>query len=222
MALCEDLTKPGLLEKYECRLPAQLRTLIWHEERATAIYEFQDSFMPGLLQTADYARSLIVETGNLPKRDDLDERVFARTSRQVILTGRPLVKFEFYIHEFVLRLPVGGRNASVMRGQMGNLLRLSNHSNIAIRVVPADLGGHPAISGHFQLIESDEFSPIVYLDSEVSLLFLEEENEIKAYRRVLRGLDEVALSEAQSREFIAKLAVELYSVGAQQNVDHLA
>jgi hypothetical protein len=105
---------------------------------------------------------------------------------------------------------------------MGNLLRLSNHSNIAIRVIPADLGGHPAMSGHFQLIESDEFSPIVYLDSEVSLLFLEEENEIKAYRRVLRGLDEVALSEAQSREFIAKLAVELYSVGAQQNVGDLA
>ena len=222
MDFCDDVAKPGLLEKYDSRLPTQLRTLIWHEERATAISQFHGCSIPGLLQTADYARSLITEIGNAKKLDVIDERVFARMSRQVILTQEPLIKFEFFIHEFALRLPIGRDNWTVMRGQLGDLLRLSNHSNVAIRVVLADVGAHPAMAGHFQLIESAEFNPVVYMDSEVSSLFLEEENEIKAYQRVLRGLDGVALSEAQSREFIAKLAVELYSVGAQQNVGHLA
>ena len=58
-----------------------------------------------------------------------------------------------------------------------------------------------------------------YLDSEVSSLFLEEPHEIRAYRRVLEGLDGSALDEAHSREFIADLANRLYSSGADHDVD---
>ena len=206
MAMCDEIRRPGLLESHGDRLPPQVQTLVWHEERASAIADFQSSIVPGLLQTAEYARCLIAETGNVPEPDDVDERVFARMSRQMLLTRRPRIEFEFFIHEFALRLPVGPSDGSVMRAQAKQLQRLSEQPNVSIRVVPATIGGHPAISGHFQLIESAEFNPMVYIDSEVSSLFLEQPIEIAAYRRVLAGLDGVALDAAQSKEFIADLA----------------
>ncbi|MET7989596.1 helix-turn-helix transcriptional regulator [Amycolatopsis sp. NPDC005232] len=220
-ALCEDLDEPGLLETY-LNLPVQVQTLVWHEERATAISSYQGSIVPGLLQTPDYARALITETGNVPKQDDVDERVFARMSRQVILTKSPKVNFEFYLHEFVLRLPVGRSDRAVMSGQLHQLLQLSVRSNITIRIVPASAGGHPGVAGHFQLIDSDLFKPVAYIDSEITSLFLEKAEEIKVYRGVLKRLGEVALGEAESRELVASLATDLYSPGARQDVPRLA
>jgi transcriptional regulator with XRE-family HTH domain len=214
MALSDDVRKSGLLEKYGDRLPVQVQTLVWHEERASAIAGFQGVILPGLLQTASYARALIVETGSVPNADEVDERVFARLSRQVILTKRPQVEFRFFIHEFALRLPIGREQAGIMSGQLAQLANTADRPNVVIRVVPAACGGHAALSGHFQLIESSEFKPVVYIDSEVSSLFLEEPVEVGAYRRVLKGLDDVALDEAQSRYFITGLAE-----GAGQNAD---
>jgi transcriptional regulator with XRE-family HTH domain len=219
MALGDEMRKPGLLEQHGDRLPIQVRTLVWHEERAAAIADFQSSIMPGLLQSAGYARALIVETGSVPAADEIDERVFARTSRQVILDKRPQVDFRFFIHEFALRLPIGREDRSIMFTQLSRLSERSTRQNISIRIVPAACGGHAALSGHFQLIESPEFPSLVYLDSEVSSLFLEEPHEIRAYRRVLEGLDQVALDEAQSRAFIADLANRLYSSGAGHDGD---
>ncbi|WP_372663310.1 helix-turn-helix domain-containing protein [Amycolatopsis kentuckyensis] len=200
MALGDEMRKPGLLEK-----PLQLRTLIWHEERATAISQFHGCLVPGLLQTADYARSLISEIGNATEPDHIDELVFARMSRQVILDKQPQVAFEFFLHEFVLRLPIGRGAPEVMRDQLGHLARLAERNHVSIRVVPADRGGHPAMAGHFQLIESKEFTPVIYIDSEISSLFLEETADVVAYRRVLSGLDRVALDRAESKRFIADI-----------------
>jgi transcriptional regulator with XRE-family HTH domain len=204
MALGEEIRKPGLLESYPGGW--QVQTLAWHEERAAEIAAFQDLILPGLLQTADYARSLMIETGNAPSPDGIDERVFARMARQLVLTRRPRIEFQFFIHEFALRLPVGREDRSVMRDQMAHLLRVSAQANVSIRVVPARLGGHPAISGHLKLIESTEFEPVVYLESEISSLFLEAPDEIAVYRQVVARLGEVALDEEQSAAFIAELA----------------
>ncbi|QYN25915.1 DUF5753 domain-containing protein [Amycolatopsis sp. DSM 110486] len=220
-ALCDDLDEPGFLETYP-NLPAQVKTLVWHEERATAVAEFQSVIVPGLLQTAAYARALINETGNVPRPDDVDERVFARMSRQVTLSKQPLAAFEFFIHEFALRLPVGGADRSVMSGQLHQLLQLSVRPNLSIRIVPSELGGHPALAGHFKLMDSDVYRPVAYLDSEVSSLFLEKPEETNAYRDVLKRLRRVALGEAQSRELVASLATQLYSPGADQNGRRLA
>ncbi|MEV6879900.1 DUF5753 domain-containing protein [Amycolatopsis sp. NPDC051128] len=219
MAMGDEIRKPGLLEQHGDRLPIQVQTLVWHEERASAIALFQSSIVPGLLQTAGYARALIVETGSVPSADEVDERVFARMSRQVLLDKRPQVEFRFFIHEFALRLPIGREDSGIMFTQLSQLSKLSARQNMSIRLVPAACGGHAALSGHFQLIESPEFKPLVYLDSEVSSLFLEEPHEIRAYRRVLKGLEEIALDEAQSREFIADLANGLYLSGAGHDVD---
>lgn len=69
-------------------------------------------------------------------------------------------------------------------------------------------------------MEFRQIKPIVYLDSETSSLFLERPIEIDAYRSILAALDATALQEGQSREFIADMAMELYS--DREAHDHLA
>jgi hypothetical protein len=86
-------------------LPKQLLTLIDHEDKAVAIHDFQSIIIHGLLQNAEYARALISASRNMPK-DEIDDRVAARLARQALLTRRPLMRSEFFVHEFALRLPV--------------------------------------------------------------------------------------------------------------------
>lgn len=207
MALGDEMRKPGLLERSE-----NLRTLISHEEHADALSTFQANVIPGLLQTGDYARNLAIEMRSRQEPDKLDEHVFARLSRQAILT-RSRVQFRFFVHEFALRLPVGG--VEVMNGQLSQLLRVSRQHNVVIRIVPASRGAHPASAGQFQLMESESYPPVVSVESEATSMYLEEPWEIEAYRRVLSGLERSALDEAQSRELIADLARELYPPGVQ-------
>jgi transcriptional regulator with XRE-family HTH domain len=214
LRLCQEMSTPGWLQQHGDRLPKQLRTLIDHEDKAVSIGQFQPVIVPGLLQTGDYARALIVETGNVPT-DEIEDRVAARLARQSLFSRRPPVRFTFFLHEFVLCLPVGGRE--VMSDQLHHLLRISVRPHVTLRVVPADVGGHAGIAGPFQLMEFTEFKPVVYLDSETSSLFLEEPPEIAAYRRVLNGLADKALDAGQSRELIAALATELYPSGEDRD-----
>ena len=217
LRLCGDLDTPGWLQQFGSRLPTQLSTLIDHEDKAVCIRDFQLTMVPGLLQTADYARALISATANVP-RSEVQSRVAARLRRRNVLVRPRPARFTFFVHEFVLRLPVGG--PAVMSDQLHHLLRMSVRPAISLRVVPSSIGAHAGVAGHFKLMEFTAFPPVVYLDSETSSLFLEEPEEVAAYRQVLRALAETALDEGQSRELIAAVAVELY--GDRDNHDDSA
>ncbi|MGH3824920.1 MAG: helix-turn-helix domain-containing protein [Pseudonocardiaceae bacterium] len=206
LTLRREQDTPGWFQQHGTRLPQQLRTLINHENKAVTISDFQPMVVPGLLQTAEYARALIVETGNAPP-GEIDGRVAARLARQSLFTRERPAAFTYYLHEFALRLPVGG--PVVMTEQLAHLRRISARSYLSLRVLPAALGGHAGIAGAFTLMEFAEFKPVVYLDSETACLFLERPEEIAAYRRILAALAETALSEGESRQLIAALATGL-------------
>ncbi len=96
--LCEEQHTPGWFQQHG--------SYIDHENKAVAISEFQEPGVPGLLQTSDYARAVIGRSGNVPA-DEVDDRVAARLARQSLFSRDPPPSFTFYLHEFVLRLPVG-------------------------------------------------------------------------------------------------------------------
>jgi transcriptional regulator with XRE-family HTH domain len=208
LELCEDQHTPGWLQQHGSRLPQQLVTLIDHESKATAISSFEQVIVPGLLQTGDYTRALIREAGTVPA-EEIDDRVAARLARHSLFTRERPTSFSFYLHEFVLRLPVGG--PAVMLEQLEHLHRMSLRPYLTLRVVPAALGGHAAINGSFVLMEFAEFKPVAYLESETSSLFLEKPVETAAYHDVLAALAKTALDEEGSRRLIATVAHELYA-----------
>ncbi|MGH3480387.1 MAG: helix-turn-helix domain-containing protein [Nocardioidaceae bacterium] len=208
LALCEDQHTPGWFQQHGSRLPLQLVTLIDHEIKAVAISEFESTVVPGLLQTGDYTRALLKEAGRVPA-EEIDDRVAARLARQSLFSRDRPAAFAFYLHEFVLRLPVGG--SAVMADQLDLLARMSRRPYLALRVVPAALGAHAATAGPFRLMEFAEFKPVAYLESETSSLFLEKPVEIAAYQSILAALAQTALGEGESRKLIATLATELYA-----------
>jgi transcriptional regulator with XRE-family HTH domain len=207
MKLVEDQDTPGWLQQHGSTMPKQLATLIDHENKAIKISDFQATIVPGLLQTGEYARKIISHNVNVPA-EEIADRVAARLARQSLFTRPRPPRFTFFVHEFVLRTPVGG--LAVMSEQLHHLLRMSVRPYITIRVVPIAIGAHASMAGSFKLMEFAEFKPIVYLDSETSSLFLEKPVEIKAYQRVLTSLAQIALSEGQSKELIGSIATELY------------
>jgi transcriptional regulator with XRE-family HTH domain len=206
LELCEDQHTPGWFQQHGSRLPLQLVTLIDHENIAVVISGFDSMLVPGLLQTGDYTRALLKEAGRVPA-NEIDDRVAARLARQSLFSRSNPARFTFYLHEFVLRLPVGG--PAVMADQLQHLERMSLRPYLTLRVVPASLGPHAATAGSFRLMEFAEFKPVVYLESEASSLFLEKPVEIEAYQDILTALAQTALSEEASRKLIASLATEL-------------
>ncbi len=206
LELCDEQHTPGWFQQHGSRLPLQLVTYIDHENKAVAIGAFESTVMPGLLQTGDYTRALLKEAGRVPA-EEIDARVAARLARQSLFSRDRPARFTFYLHEFVLRLPVGG--PAVMVDQLQQLQRLSLRPYLTLRVVPASLGAHAATAGSFILMEFAEFKPVVYLESETSSLFLEKPVEIAAYQDILESLAQTALGEGESRKLIATRATEL-------------
>jgi transcriptional regulator with XRE-family HTH domain len=207
LALCDEQHVPGWFQQHGSRLPQQLVTLIDHETKAVAISEFQEPGMPGLLQTGDYARALLSRSGTVPA-EEVEDRVAARLARQSLFSRDQPARFTFYVHEFALRLPVGG--PTVMLDQVEHLLRMSRRPFLTLRVVPAALGAHAGMAGAFTLLEFADFRPVVYLENENSSLFLEQPVEIESYQQILESLAQTALDEEESRKLIATLATELY------------
>lgn len=217
LKLTRETATPGWLQQHGSVLPEQLKTLIDHENRAVEVLAFEEVRIPGLLQTGDYARCLLERSANVPPAE-IPERVEARHRRQGIFArpGRP--DFSFFVHEFALRLPVGGRE--VMSDQLHQLLRLSVRSYITIRLIPAAFGAHASMAGACRLMRFDDLKPVAYIEEQTAGHFLEETAEIAAYEKIFAALADCALDEEDSRERIAALAIELY--GEDHNASGVA
>jgi hypothetical protein len=208
LALAREHHHRGWLQQYGSSLPEQLQTLINHENRATAIYQFEPCFIPGLLQTSDYAQALLERSATIPA-DEVGGRVQARIGRQSLFSREHRPTFRFFLHEQALRLPVGG--SAVMSNQLHHLLQMSVRTYIAIRVIPIAFGAHAGTAGAFRLMEFDEVRPVIYIEEQTAGHFLEEPGEIASYRKIFTSFANSALGKEESKDRIAELAVGLYA-----------
>jgi transcriptional regulator with XRE-family HTH domain len=208
LTLTPQNTEPGWFLPHGARRPTRPATLIHHEHRASTISQFEPTLIPDLLQTRDYARATLLEAGTIPT-SEIDDQVEARRRRQDLFGWFTPPRFVFYIHEFALRLRVGG--PEVMSKQLHHLLRMSVHPTVSVRIVPATRGAHAAIHGPFRLLEFKNAHPVAYLETETASVFLELSSETEAYQAILAKLATTALPVGPSRELIARIATELCS-----------
>lgn len=215
LSLVHERDRSGWLQRHGANVPTDVRLLVSHETEAVEITTAQSVLVPGLLQTPDYARAVISSGANVAA-EDVEARVRARLARQQLLNRRWPPNCVFYLHEFVFRMQIGG--LAVMSDQIHQVLRMAVRPKIAIRIVPVSVGQHAAMSGSFVLLDVAKFKKVVYLDSETSSLFLEDPVEINAYDNVVAALDEVALDERQSREWLSRQAATSSDREALQDV----
>jgi transcriptional regulator with XRE-family HTH domain len=185
----------------------QSHTLAEHQRKALRISDFHAAFVPYLLQTENYARSVVSRMVNV-SFDAIEERVSARMADQVVFSRSQPPNCAFYIHELALHLPIGGYEA--MSEQLHHLLRMSVRSYVNIRLIPAAVGAHAGLAGSCCLMEFADFEPVVYLEEEIAGHFMEEPEEVAAYQKVFAALSAVALDETTSKDVIAALAEDHY------------
>ncbi|WP_067497537.1 helix-turn-helix transcriptional regulator [Actinoplanes sp. TFC3] len=138
------------------RLAGDYQRFVAYESEASEIFVWQVLYVPGMLQTRDYARAMTaLSLRKDPDHDDVHARVELRLDRQRMfeerLTEAKPPRITAVVDESTLRRPVGGR--AVMADQLDHLLSLMAQSAYRIAVTPIDLDRHPGLGGTFELLE---------------------------------------------------------------------
>jgi transcriptional regulator with XRE-family HTH domain len=122
------------------------------EAGATEQREYAAETIPGLLQTSDYARAMILGGSPYIKPVDVGPRVESRLARQAILDGASPPKFTVLIGQTALRQEVGSRE--VLCHQLDRLCWLIEHKrdHLLVHVMPYNAGAHPLIGGGLKIL----------------------------------------------------------------------
>ncbi|GIH71720.1 transcriptional regulator [Sphaerimonospora thailandensis] len=209
MGLVERANEPGWWHRFSDVLPAWFQTYVGLEEAATRIRTYEVQFVPGLLQTKEYARAVITAgaVGAVP--EEIARRVDLRLERQRILDGEDSPLFWAVIDEAALRRPIGG--VDVMRGQIQHLIDLMNQPNVTIQVIPFSYGGHAAEGGAFSILRfaDPELPDIVYVEQLASALYLDKREELDRYIEVMERLCAVSTTPAETVDLLQRIIADL-------------
>jgi transcriptional regulator with XRE-family HTH domain len=167
------------------------------EARSSVIKIWENALIPGLLQTEDYARAVLV-AGNVR---DLEGALAGRMARQEILARDDPPILWVLLWEPVLQVPVGGK--AVMHAQLAHLLKASQSMDIAIRVVPTDAGEHPGLDGAFKIMTTDS-GDIAFAESPGGGRLVPSAAEVRDYVVRYDRIGQQAMPENPSRDRIAQ------------------
>ncbi|WP_431902652.1 helix-turn-helix domain-containing protein [Nonomuraea sp. bgisy101] len=203
--LARQANQPGWWHKYSDLLPNWFEVYIGLEGAASIIRTYENQFVPGLLQTPEYARAVISLAHDKAPKSEMERRITLRTTRQERLRGDRPVALWAVLDEAVLRRMMGG--AEVMRGQIDRLIEASELPNVTVQVMPFDRGGHAAAGGPFSILRfpEPELPDVVYMEQLSSALYLDKLGESEHYMKVMDRLSVQADTPAESKRFLERL-----------------
>jgi hypothetical protein len=183
-------------------------TYVGLEAEAGSLQSYESMFVPGLLQTEDYARALIRAMQIKPNPEILQRGLTARMARQEILARTDPPEIWAVLDESVVNRPVGG--PEVMRAQLQYLIEVTTrpHSTITLQVLPLTIGAHIGMEGPFVILNFPARTdpPMVYLETATDGLYLDEPADVERYTLMFNHLVARALGPDESRTMIAGLA----------------
>ena len=205
--MAERAAERGWWQAYGSALTDATQTQIALEEDATTITNFEPVVVPGLLQTAAYARA-VISTGWMQAAREVEAKVGARMARQAILSKPDPPRLLAILDEAVLHREVGGRD--VMARQLRQLLdTATTQPNVTILVIPFTAGAHAGTEGPFAIMEFRVEPGAVLLEGKTTDLFLEEDDEIAAYLDTASRLQQSALEADDSVALIEQVLREM-------------
>jgi transcriptional regulator with XRE-family HTH domain len=200
MTLAREAKEQGWWQSYD--LPYS--TYVGLEAEAISIKDFDSAVVPGLLQTADYAKAR--HEGAFPQLSPeiIDQRVEATLTRQRILTRGDQPKFWSVLDEAVLHRMVGG--PQVMMDQIRQLIKVSGASNVTLQVIPFTVGTHPAVDSTFTILELPGIvKGVVYVEGLIGSVYLEKRDDLDRYESIFDRLQQMALSPRKSVDLMRKI-----------------
>jgi len=199
-ALAARTNSPGWWQDYSDMLASWFEEYLGLEEAAVQISTYEAQFVPGLLQTEDYASAVILLEYSNPK--EISRRVSLRIARQAILSRPDPTSLWAVLDEAVLRRPIGGIRA--MRAQVKHLIEMSQQPNVTIQIMPLTAGGHAAAGGSFSMLHfaEDDLPDLVYLEQLASAQYLVKPDVVDTYCEVLDRLRRDAATPADSLKIL--------------------
>jgi transcriptional regulator with XRE-family HTH domain len=207
VAMATDRTR-GWWEEFRGLLPTPFLDLAELEHHATFLREAQFLYVPGPLQTEDYARAVYAyRVPELPEHE-VELRVRHRMRRKVILERPTPTPYEAVVHEAALRIMVSDRATS--RAQLARVLELSEAEHVTVRVVPFDLEGFAGAGSAMTYVGGalPKLDTVVR-DGPHGAAFIDSEAQLGAFRTLFHKVEDVSLDPKRSRDLIHRLAKEL-------------
>ncbi|WP_308015954.1 DUF5753 domain-containing protein [Nonomuraea cavernae] len=189
-------------------LPEWLQVLIGLEVEAEGRRSYDVELIPGLLQTADYYRAYLATQPTSYSAAEIDRKIAFRMARQERMLQDETRKLSFVLNEASLRWAAAAASAGP-QAQLKRLIELSQLPHLTLRILPFGAAMHAGMGGGFVILSFTPPDPdVVYIENEVSGLYLEEPADIDRYNLVYDHIAAKALNPGQSRSFIAKLGKE--------------
>ncbi|MFB7124921.1 helix-turn-helix domain-containing protein [Kitasatospora sp. NPDC056273] len=185
-------------------------SFISFEAEAVAIRNFESSLIPGLLQTADYARAVTRKLQPEGTAEEVNALVDVRLARQnATLRREDPLKLWAIVDEAALRRVVGSK--AIMAKQLQQLIAASKEPNVTLQVVPFEAGAHPGVLGSFVILEFPVRNDldVVYTEALSSSLYLERDDDVTAYDQAFNRLRAAALDVGPTRRLVTQIAKEL-------------
>jgi hypothetical protein len=185
LALTKEANRPGWWHRYRDVLPEWFSAFVSLEGEAHVIRAYEPHYVPGLLQTEDYARAVL--RAGLPHAADevIDRGIALRMERQALLTRENAPLLWVVMDETVLRRPIGGPD--VMRAQIDRLIEGAAMPNVRLQIMPFAAGPHPAMYGPFHIFrfQIQELPDMVCAESLVGAVYFDERDDVSTFLEAL-------------------------------------
>ncbi|MFB7089735.1 helix-turn-helix transcriptional regulator [Streptomyces sp. NPDC056296] len=183
-------------EKY----PEGAQDFMEREKEAISLWSYEAAYVPGLLQTEGYARSLIENHHPPLDEETAERRITARLERQTILTERkPPVSFSFVVYEAALRSP------QVDASQLRRLLQAFGLRNVMLQVLPFDRGIPAALMGPMVLLETRDHERFAFTEGALASDLSADPKVVSRATEVLSMIRAQALGPAESARFLERM-----------------
>ena len=197
-------------KSYSAVAPPELLELIDYESAAFAISQFETIFVPGILQTEEYASAILqVFYDEKSAAERVAALVDLRTRRRDLLIGDNAPKFSFVLDESVIHRLVGG--SATASQQLRHLISMSDLPNVSIQIVPFTAGIHPGMKGPFELIQFADMPDenIVFRETTSGDTISDDPEDTQNYLEAFERITEVSLKPSDSVDRLRKAASEM-------------
>jgi uncharacterized protein DUF5753/helix-turn-helix protein len=181
LGLARQANNPGWWHHFGDILPGWFQSYLGLEAAASLIRTYEIQFVPGLLQTPEYARAVIMLGHAGANADEIDRRVELRRQRQMVLNRPEPPQIWAVVDEAVLRRPIGG--VEVMKAQIEALIEAAKQPNVRLQIIPFHAGGHAAAGGPFSILRfpEPELPDVVYVEQLTSAIYLDKREDVDQY-----------------------------------------
>ncbi|MFE3598505.1 DUF5753 domain-containing protein [Streptomyces sp. NPDC059096] len=209
--LTEEANKPGWWQRFHDILPDWFSMYVSLEGSASLLRAYEPHFVPGLLQTEEYARA-VMHAGAVGQAqpEEIERHVALRMERQSLLTRTDAPRFWVIMDETVLRRPVG-EDPQIMRAQIDRLLEASEMTNVTLQIAEFSSGHHPGTYGPFVLFRFavPELPDMVYSEYLTGAVYLDARPEVATHLEVMDRMAAQAATAPRTKEILKDVRKEL-------------